>query len=95
MIDSRTWWENGVAFTAIDLDIRCPESAPCPAQRTRLEVMGGTVDGLTQIVSGRAVPAIGRRLPLPARAGGYAWPQTLAPARASLAASLVVKSTEK
>jgi hypothetical protein len=94
VLDTRTWWESGVAFTAIDLDVVCLSGSTCPARRSHLEVVDGTVDGLTQIVSGRAVPAVGERIALPACAGGYAWPEHLAPARTSRAASLAVLSTK-
>ena len=94
VVASEGWWDHGVAYTAVDLDVTCPNAASCPARQTRVELVGGTIDGLTQVVSGRRVPTVGEHIALPARAGGYLWPEHLAPSRASRAASLVVESTE-
>jgi hypothetical protein len=74
-------WQGGLIVTHLALSPRACRAAGCPAGELETDVLGGTLDGLVQIVGHRRVPAIGATVPLDLRAGGLVVPPGALPPR--------------
>jgi uncharacterized protein (TIGR02266 family) len=73
-------WEGGLLVTRLSLRPTACHVADCPTNDVALEVYGGTVDGLTQVVGHGIVPRVGALVPLAVHGGKLAIPRgVLAP----------------
>lgn len=72
-VDSR--WVDGVVVSTLELAPVACRGPACPAGVVSVELLGGTVDGLTQIVGHSAVPEVGDRVPLTLDDRGWRLPR--------------------
>jgi len=73
VVGSSARWEGGLIVTQLNLRTSaCRSEALCPAE-VSLDVLGGTVSGLTQIVGHRATPDVGATMQLVWHDGRPLW----------------------
>jgi uncharacterized protein (TIGR02266 family) len=68
-------WEGGLVVTRLVLRPTECHLASCPSDDVAVEVFGGAMDGLTQVVGHGTVPRAGASLPLAVRAGRLVVPK--------------------
>jgi uncharacterized protein (TIGR02266 family) len=65
-------WDGGLLVTSLELRTNDCRGESCPAT-TRIEVLGGSAGGYTQVIGHRGVPAIGEVIALVIRDGRVRW----------------------